>query len=147
MWNLFIEQINILRNFAKFTGKHLCQSLFCNKVAGLEISQNSQENTCAKVSFLNFIKKETLAQVFSCEFREISKNIFSYRTPPVAASEQSNINNPGSKRDHFFRDLYRSSHISKISLKTHNLGQVFVDKFTKLSKIVFSMKRFTADFL
>ena len=34
----------------------------------------------------NFIKKETLAQVFSCEFCEISKNIFSYRTPPVAAS-------------------------------------------------------------
>ena len=24
-----------LRNFAKFTGKHLCQSVFLNKVAGL----------------------------------------------------------------------------------------------------------------
>ena len=35
---------------------------------------------------LFFIKKETLAQVFSCEFCEISKNTFSYRTPPVAAS-------------------------------------------------------------
>ena len=34
----------------------------------------------------NFIKKETLAQVFSCEFCEISKNTLSYRTPPVAAS-------------------------------------------------------------
>ena len=34
----------------------------------------------------NFIKKETLAQVFSCEFFEISKNTFSYRTPLVAAS-------------------------------------------------------------
>ena len=46
----------------------------------LEISQNSQENTCARVSFLakksNFIKKETLAQVLSCEFCEISKNTF-----------------------------------------------------------------------
>ena len=43
----------------------------------LEISQNSQGNTCAGVSFLtcNLIKKETLAQVFSCEFCEISKNI------------------------------------------------------------------------
>ena len=43
----------------------------------LEILQNSQESTCAKVSFLqpqacNFIiKNETLAQVFSCEFCEI----------------------------------------------------------------------------
>ena len=25
----------VLRNFAKFTGKHLCQSLFFNKVSGL----------------------------------------------------------------------------------------------------------------
>ena len=55
----------VLRNFAKFTGKHLCQSLFFNR---------------------NFIKKETLAQVFYCEFCEISKNTFSYGTPPVAAS-------------------------------------------------------------
>ena len=42
-----------------------------------EISQKSQENTCARVFFLiNFIKKETLAQVFFCEFWEISKNAF-----------------------------------------------------------------------
>ena len=26
----------VLRNFAKFAGKHLCQSLFFNKVAGLK---------------------------------------------------------------------------------------------------------------
>ena len=44
----------------------------------LEILQNSQENTCATVSFFcNFIRKETLAQVFSCEYCEISKNTFS----------------------------------------------------------------------
>ena len=50
----------------------------------LEIPQNSQENTCARVYFLiklqawacNFIKKETLTQVFSCQFCEISKNTF-----------------------------------------------------------------------
>ena len=48
----------------------------------LEILQSSQENTCARVSFWiklqawNFIKKETLAQVFSGEFCEISKNTF-----------------------------------------------------------------------
>ena len=34
----------------------------------------------------NFIKKETLAQVFSCEFCEISKNTFYYKRPLVAAS-------------------------------------------------------------
>ena len=48
----------------------------------LEISQNSQENTCARASFLiklqayNFIKKETLTQVFSCEFCKIFKNTY-----------------------------------------------------------------------
>ena len=53
----------------------------------LEISQNSQENTYARVpEACNFVKKETLAQVFSCEFCEISKNIFSHRTPLAAAS-------------------------------------------------------------
>ena len=49
----------ILRNFTKFTWKHLCQSLFFNKVVGR-----------------NFIKKEALAQVFPCEFSKISKNTF-----------------------------------------------------------------------
>ena len=41
----------------------------------LKILKNSQENTCAKVSFLqkSFIKKEDLAQIFSCEFCEIDK--------------------------------------------------------------------------
>ena len=52
-------QKGVLRNFTKFTGKHLPQSLFFNKVAGLAF---------------NFIKKEALAQVFSCEFCRVSKN-------------------------------------------------------------------------
>ena len=33
----------------------------------------------------NFIKKETFTQVFSCEYREISKNTFFSKTPAVAA--------------------------------------------------------------
>ena len=58
---VFCEK-GVLENLAKFTGKELRQSLF-------------------------FIKKKTLAQVFSFEFCEISKSTFSYRTPPVATSE------------------------------------------------------------
>ena len=48
----------------------------------LEISQNSQENTCARVSFLITLQAwgsgtgETLAHVFSREFCEISKSTF-----------------------------------------------------------------------
>ena len=45
-----------------------------------------QKQSPRGVQICNFIKKETLAQVFFCEFCQISKNIFSYRTPPVAAS-------------------------------------------------------------
>ena len=49
------------------------QEVFCKK----GVLENFE--TC------NFIKKETLAQVFYCEFCEIFKNTFFYRTPPVAA--------------------------------------------------------------
>ena len=36
-----------VRNFAKFTGKHLCQSLFFNKVAGLYFTQYIAPNDWA----------------------------------------------------------------------------------------------------
>ena len=49
----------------------------------LEISENSQE---MQPETWNFFKKEALTQVFSCEFWEISKNTFPYRTFRVVAS-------------------------------------------------------------
>ena len=68
---------SVKKYFLKFTRKHLCWSLIFNTVAGLKavlkkvflkIYQNSQENTCATVSFIiklkAFIKKEILAQRF-----------------------------------------------------------------------------------
>ena len=64
----------ILKNFAKFTGKHLCQSLFFNKV----VEQN-----------FNLFKKETLAQVFSCEFCKFFKSIFFTEYIWTTASEWS----------------------------------------------------------
>ena len=51
----FIKEY-VLKTSVKFTEKHLRQSFFFNKVADF--------------------KKETLAQVFSCEFWEIFKNTF-----------------------------------------------------------------------
>ena len=51
---VFYEK-GVLRNFTEFTGKQLCQSVFFNKVAALALA-------------CKFIKKDTLAQVFSCEF-------------------------------------------------------------------------------
>ena len=63
----------------------------------LKISQNSQENIFARVFFNKVaglrpatLLKKRLAQLFSCEFCEISKNTFSHRTTPVIASKISN---------------------------------------------------------
>ena len=58
-----------LRNFGKFIGKHLRQSFYFNKVAGL--------------SPATLLKKKLLW------FCEISKNTFFYRTPLLAASNWS----------------------------------------------------------
>ena len=57
----------------------MCQSLFFIKVA----------LAC------NFIKKETPAQAFSCEFCEISKNTFFAEHLWKSASEQSSLSDEG----------------------------------------------------
>ena len=99
--DFFLKKHNILREDHKIylndlnkqdlkaaTRGRLCEKVF------LEISQNLQENSCVRISFFmklqeacNFILKRTLAQLFPCEFCEISKNTFSYRTALVASSE------------------------------------------------------------
>ena len=54
-------KLGVLKNFASFTGKHLCWS--------------------------QLYLEETPKQLLSCEICEIFKNPFFYRTPPVAVSE------------------------------------------------------------
>ena len=51
----------VLKNYAKFTGKHLCQSLFFKKVGGLMPST---------------LSKKRLWQLFFNEFYKIFKNTF-----------------------------------------------------------------------
>ena len=53
----------VLRNFAKFTGKSLCQSLFLNKVAGLRpatLLKKSLWHRCFPVNFAKFIRTSFL---------------------------------------------------------------------------------------
>ena len=73
--------------------------VFWNNVF-VDISKNSQESTCARVSFLinevaalrpAILLKKTLAQVFSCEFCEVYKTTFFHRTLVVAASVKYNF--------------------------------------------------------
>ena len=67
---VMFSKIGVLKNFAKFTGKHLCQGVFLI-------------NCQAEAEVWNFIVKEALTQVFFCE----KKNSFSNRTPAVAVSD------------------------------------------------------------
>ena len=49
----------VLRNFAKFTGKHLCQSLYFNKVAGLRpatLLKKRLWHRCFPVNFVKFLR-------------------------------------------------------------------------------------------
>ena len=49
----------VLRNFTKFTGKHLCQSLFFNKVTGLRpatLLEKRLWHRCFPVNFVKFLR-------------------------------------------------------------------------------------------
>ena len=49
----------VLRNFTKFTGKHLCQSLLFNKVAGLRpatLLKKRLWHRCFPVNFAKFLR-------------------------------------------------------------------------------------------
>ena len=55
----------VLRNFAKFTGKHLCQSLFFNKVAGLRpgtLLKKILWHRCFLVNFTKFLRTPFLTE-------------------------------------------------------------------------------------
>ena len=68
----------VFKNFAKFTWKHVCQSLYFNKNAGLNLQHS----------------KETLAQVFSCEFCNIFINTFFTKHLQVTAPEDWKLFRP-----------------------------------------------------
>ena len=70
--------------------------VFCKRGVQLEILQNSQKNTCAKVSFLirlglrpaTVLKKRLWRRGFPVNFLKFLRTLFR-RTPLVAASESS----------------------------------------------------------
>ena len=95
---VFCEK-GFLKNFPIFTGKHLWQSFFFQ--------------AC------NFIKKETLVQVFLCEFCKIFKSTFFHRTPPVAASRHSILWKPFVSTEPsriFYYQYFINMHLSFTSL-------------------------------
>ena len=79
----------VLRNFGKFTGKHLCQSLFL-----IKLQASGQSFFFNKVVYEI---KETLAQVFSYEFCESFKNTFFTEHPWATASVNKKTGNNNTK--------------------------------------------------
>ena len=69
--------------FESFIKIRLTSTYFCLEAV---LQRCSVKKVFYRSESCNFIKNETMAQVFSCEFCEISKNTSFYRTPLVAAS-------------------------------------------------------------
>ena len=71
-----------LKNFPKFTGKHLCQSLFYNKVAGLGSSTLFKKrpwHRCFPLNFAEFLTTPFLIEHLRCLFlylRQSYKYVF-----------------------------------------------------------------------
>ena len=112
----------------------------------LAILQNSQENTCARVSFFNkvtggafnFMKKGDSGTGVSCEFCEISKNTFSYRTPPVVASDVEHPLTTNTMKEYpfpkpfwpvtIFLELFSSSQIFNIVFHVSMVSAIIIPK-------------------
>ena len=59
-------KIDLLKNFTKFTGKHLCQSFFFNKVARLRSATLLKKrlwHTCFLVNFVKFLRTTFLQNI------------------------------------------------------------------------------------
>ena len=92
LWNTFQIKLSSVAFLLKSLTSN--KSTIEQKSKYLSIHQGTRKRSEAVAPACNFIKKETLPQVFSCEFCEISKNTFSNRTPPVAATERWKIVKP-----------------------------------------------------
>ena len=65
-WRCSVRK-GVLRNFAHFTGKHLCQSLFFNQVAGLSpavLLTKRLWHRCFPVNFVKFLRAPILQNIF-----------------------------------------------------------------------------------
>ena len=72
------------------TYRSSCPEVFCKKGCSQKFHKIHPKihvpETLCQAKPCNFVKKESLAQVFSCECCEFFKNIFFCRAPPVTAS-------------------------------------------------------------
>ena len=106
---------SVLRNFATFIGKQLRQSPFLIKAC-------------------NFIKKETLAQMFSCKFFEISKNTLFLQNTSGFFSKKA-----------FNRDVWWSAEYVFINTCLKSQSCIYLNFWkikNKLLRLIFSVNDF-----
>ena len=71
---------SVLRNFAKFTGKHMCQSLFFNEITGLRPATSLEDSETLRL-------RDFWHRCFPVNFAKFLRTSFFYRAAPEAASE------------------------------------------------------------
>ena len=93
----------VLRNFVKLTGKHLCQSLFFNKVAGLRpatLLKKRLWRKCFPVNFARFVRKPFIIEHlwrllrnlfvdYQITISQIWKQVFNMQTPAASVKNEN----------------------------------------------------------
>ena len=79
----------VLENFAKFKGKHLWQSLFCDRVAGLRpatLLKKKLWHWCFPVNFKKFLRTPFLqrTRLGDCFWTQLNYDVLQDRYSPVA---------------------------------------------------------------
>ena len=147
----------VLRNFAKFTGKHLCQSLYFNKVAGLRLW-----HSCFSVKFAKFLRTLfltehlilsvcpdfTLSRTPQISWQKHTSKHFFYRTAPSGCFLLSVIFLKKGKTETIF-----TPPLSLIRLKSCNCIKfkiLFIHhpkKTTRIYRPIFSIQSMKNDFM
>ena len=108
--------------------------------------QNKKKKNKTKVVVGAYLsrKKDTLAQVFSCEFCKISKNTFSYRILPVDASSELSWFSACEVVDQtmFFQDINRVTIFHHEHLKYFVVGNFFVKCSLQFQVFLFLFEHF-----
>ena len=96
-------KIGVFKNSTKFILKHLCWSFLFNKVAGL---------TCS------FLRKETMVQLFLCEFCQILKEMYFVKHLPTITTVY--VKREALMKIAFLRFYWKSTNFTKYA------GLIFV---------------------
>ena len=120
------------RNFGRLTEKHLCQSLFFNKVAGLNLFYRTPLDDCL------LFRKDTLAWVFSVNFAKflgtpfLTEHLWWLYTLRIQWRSGKIMNNTGS----LTFSCYQIGHLEIVLLLTGHLKK----KLTLRARLILSTR-------